>query len=66
MNGNQIVIAIVSVGIGLGGLILNGQHTTNGAIADLREDFGDLSERMARLAGLLEGLHGAITNHRAA
>lgn len=55
MNGNQIVIAIVSVGIGLGGLILNGQHTTNGAIADLREDFGDLSERMAPLEGLFEG-----------
>ncbi len=66
MNGKGTVIAIITVGVGLGGLILNGQHTTNRAIENLRsqvnQDFAevraniaDLRERMARLEGLFEG-----------
>ena len=62
MNGKAIIIAVISVGVGLGGLILNGQRTTNRAISELRgeireirSDVGDLRERMARLEGLFEG-----------
>ena len=62
MNGKAIIIAVVSVGVGLGGLILNGQRTTHRAISELRgeireirSDVGDLRERMARLEGLFEG-----------
>ena len=55
MNGKGLLIAIISVGVGLGGLIVNGQRSTNRAIAELREDVADLRERMARLEGLFEG-----------
>lgn len=55
MNGKGLIIAIISVGVGLGGLIVNGQRSTNRAIAELREDVADLRERMARLEGLFEG-----------
>lgn len=62
MNGKGLIIAIIGVGASLGGLILNGQRTTNRAIAELRvemgevrEDIADLRERMARLEGLFEG-----------
>ncbi len=66
MNGKGTIIAIISVGIALSGLILNGQRTTNRAIENLRSqvnrDFAevrtnitDLRERMARLEGLFEG-----------
>ena len=61
-NGKGTIIAIVSVGIGLGGLILNSQRTLAAAIesnrddiAEIRSDIGDLRERMARLEGLFEG-----------
>ena len=55
MNGKGHIIAIVSVGVVLGGLILNGQRTTNEAMAGLRQDVAELRERMARLEGLFEG-----------
>ncbi len=66
MNGKGTIITIISVGIALSGLILNGQRTTNSAIENLRSqvnrDFAevrtnitDLRERMARLEGLFEG-----------
>ena len=55
MNAKRIVIAIVSLGIGLGGLtvtmgglIIHGQHI-------LQQDVADLRERMARLEGMFEG-----------
>ena len=67
MNGKGLIIVIVSVGLGLAGLILNGQRATSmGGISELRsyvhaeitevrEDIADLRERMARLEGLFEG-----------
>ena len=62
MNGKGTIIAIVSVGIGLGsltatlgGLILKGQGRLATAIESNREDIADLRERMARLEGLFEG-----------
>ena len=67
------IIAVVSVGVALAGLILTGQRTirTDLAaqrqdIATLREDLAALRERMAHLEGLLEGLREAITRERAA
>ena len=66
MNGKGLIIVIVSVGLGLAGLILNGQRATSRGISELRsyvhaqitevrEDIADLRERMARLEGLFEG-----------
>lgn len=62
MNGRGQIFTIVAVGVSLGGLILNGQNTTNRAIeelrieiAEIRSDIADLRDRMARLEGLFEG-----------
>ena len=62
MNGKGHIIAIVSVGVGLGGLILNVQRSTDEAmaglrkdVAGLRQDVAELRERMARLEGLFAG-----------
>ncbi len=67
------LIAIVSVGVALAGIILTGQRAIRAEqavqrqeIAALREDFATLRERMAHLEGLLEGLREAITRERAA
>lgn len=65
MDGKGIIIAAVTTGVALGGLILNGQRSTNRAIesmraqvnrdfAEVRSDIADLRERMARLEGLFE------------
>lgn len=48
------LIAIITIGIALAGLMLNGQHSIN----ELRRDMADLRERMARLEGLFEGFTG--------
>ena len=66
VNGRGQIIAIVAVGISLGGLIINGQRSTSRDIAELRNEvsvlrnevhaeIADLRERMARLEGLFEG-----------
>lgn len=62
MNGKGLIVAILGVGISLGGLIINGQRSTNREIAsmrseiiEVRKDIADLRERMARLEGLFEG-----------
>ena len=67
------MIAIVSVGVALAGLILTGQRAMRQEVATLRkdlaamrEDFAPLRERMAHLEGLLEGLREAITRERVA
>ena len=67
------IIAIVSVGVALAGLILTGQRAMRQDfaalcedLAALREDFAALCERMAHLEGLLEGLREAIPRERAA
>ena len=71
------IIAIVSVGVALAGLVLTGQRTLRvelaaqrQEIATLRKDIGEeiaaLRERMAHLEGLLEGLREAITRERVA
>ena len=87
------LIAIISVGVALAGLILNGQRSLREEIKSLRaemhaelkvlreemhaglkvlredlnslrEEVISLRERMAHLAGLLEGLREAITGRR--
>ena len=62
MNGKGLIVTVVSVGVGLGGLIISGQRTLGRAIesnriaiAAMQEDVSDLRERMARLEGLFEG-----------
>ena len=64
------LIVIISVGVMLGGLILNGQHNLRKDMrADfkaVREDINGLRERMAHLEGLLEGLREAITGRHVA
>ena len=74
------LIAIISVGVMLAGISLNGQHNQRadmqalreemnglrGEVNGLREEVNHLRERMARLEGLLEGLREAITGRRVA
>ena len=66
------IYTIIAVAIALAGLILNGQRSIAKSIAELRgelnalreqvnHDIAALSERVARLEGLLEGLRDAIT-----
>ncbi len=66
----SIISTILLVGVGLAGLILNGQRELKrelkGEIETLRAEVVMLRERMAHLEGLLEGLREAITGRRAA
>lgn len=66
----SIIFTILLVGVGLAGLILNGQRELKrelkGEIGTLRAEVVMLRERMAHLEGLLEGLREAVTNRRAA
>ena len=55
------IVTIITVAIGLAGLILNGQR----AVAELRREVAALRERMAHLEGLLEGLREAIVGKAA-
>lgn len=50
------VIAIFSVGVALAGLILRGQHRTDRQISVLGGELRSLSERVARLEGLVQGV----------
>ena len=59
MEETRIIIAIVAVGVSLGGLVLTGQRATRAELVALRE-------LMAHLEGLLEGLREAITTRRPA
>lgn len=59
MEETRIIVAIVAVGVSLGGLVLTGQRAIRAELVALRE-------RMAHLEGLLEGLREAITTRRPA
>ena len=52
------LIAVISVGVALAGLMLTGLRAVRVEVHDLRNDVGDLRERMARLEGLFEGFTG--------
>ena len=60
------LIAIISVGVALAGLILNGQRSLRAEMQSQREAIIRLLERMAHLEGLLEGLREAIAGRRVA
>ena len=49
MNGRGQIIALVVVGVSLGGLILNGQRLTNSAIGELRIEVADVRNEVAVL-----------------
>ncbi len=55
MTEMDAIIAILSVGTVLGGIILRGHSQLHRDIGTLREDVGSLRERMARLEGLFDG-----------
>ena len=55
------LIAIVTVGIALAGVILTSARGVRQDINELRGEVGTLRERMAHLEGLMEGLREAIT-----
>ena len=60
------IIAIVSVGVALAGLILTGQRAIRAELATQRQEIAALRERMAHMEGLLEGLREALTRERVA
>ncbi|MCZ0952871.1 MAG: hypothetical protein OXQ89_10070 [Rhodospirillaceae bacterium] len=53
--------AIIATGIALAGLILNNQRATD----ELRKEVKNLGERIARLAGFMEGIRDAIAGRAA-
>ncbi len=56
------IIAIVTVGVALAGVILTSARGVRQDISELRGEVGTLRERMAHLEGLMEeGLREAIT-----
>ena len=55
------LIAIVTVGVALAGVILTSARGVRQDINELRGEIGTLRERMAHLEGLMEGLREAIT-----
>jgi len=50
------LIGIISVGVALAGLILASKREINLRLVALEQGQADLSERMARVEGILEGL----------
>ena len=54
------IIAIVTVGVALAGVILASARGVRQDINELRGEVGTLRERMAHLEGLMEGLREAI------
>ena len=58
---NAEIIAIVTVGVALAGVILTSARGVRQDINELRGEIGTLRERMAHLEGLMEGLREAIT-----
>ena len=58
---NAEIIAIVTVGVALAGVILTSARGVRQDINELRGEVGTLRERMAHLEGLMEGLREAIT-----
>ena len=57
---NAEIIAIVTVGVALAGVILTSARGVRQDINELRGEVGTLRERMAHLEGLMEGLREAI------
>ena len=55
------IIAIITVGVALAGLILTSCRFLRSEIAALRAEVAALRERMAHREGLLEGLREAIS-----
>ena len=55
------IIAIVTVGVALAGVILTSARGVRQDINELRGEVGTLRERMAHLEGLMERLREAIT-----
>ena len=60
------LIAIVTVGVALAGVILTSARGVRQDINELRGEVGTLRERMAHLEALLEGLREAITSRASA
>ena len=60
------LIAVISVGVALAGLMLTGLRAVRVEVHDLRNDVGDLRERMARLEGLFEGFAGRTRSESSA
>ena len=52
------LIAVISVGVALAGVMLTGLRGVRVEMHDLRSDVGDLRECMARLEDLFEGFTG--------
>ena len=55
------IIAIVTVGVALAGVILTSARGVRQDISELRGEVWTLRERMAHLEGLMDGLREAIT-----
>ena len=73
----SVLVAVLAVGVTLGGVILTGLNGIRREMGDLRREFSEfrrdietrlsaVERQQAKLEGLLEGLREAITGHKAA
>ena len=60
------IIAVVTVGVALAGVILTSARGVRQDINDLRGEVGTLRERLAHLEGLMEGLRESIVGRTSA
>ena len=58
------LIAILAIGVSLGGGQLATARRVSGRFGRVRDETADLRQRLARLEGLLEGLRDAISARR--
>ena len=63
MNGRALVITVISVSVALGGLMLQGFSRIDTEIAGMRDEIGDLRERMARLEGRMDTMVTLFEGH---
>ncbi len=58
------LIAILTIGVALGGGQLATMRWAAGRFESMSSEMADLRERMARVEGLLDGLRDAVTGRR--
>ena len=60
----SVLVAVLAVGVTLGGVILTGLHGIRREMGDLRREMGDLRREMGDLRGEIGGIRGGLSEFR--